>query len=468
MAFLGARWLFRAPFARYASSQARIDYCELPNKGYLHIKGPDAVKFINGLVTSKMLPTYVKKNLTTISVEDEESAEYQSVADFDMANGNWGVFKEFGAHGPYISRFGTYTTLLNSKGKLMTDAVIYPTPIWMEDTASRKYPEYLVEMDRSLIPQVGQIFQSHTLVSKVKSKAEPFESLKTWYLSIAFPSGISEENPWLSNLINPMETLKAPEAALNFAKHVLTTFFEGNQARVLACFIDPRSTEVLHESPTNPQVFRLVTKADVTDLHDIINAAQLPFEFQVQKIGAEQVRYERLAHGYVDGVGDFKPETSLPLELNFDFIPNAVSFDKGCYVGQELTARTYATGILRKRAVPVVLQAWPTLKKLSGSEKYIQIWCDSDESSMTSPQSLNGSSPFATPSSKFKRQRPAGVLLCFEKDRGVAVLRNEHFKKAFESHTSELYIKVGEEKVTVLPQQPWWYEEWAEDTDDSP
>ena len=32
-----------------------------------------------------------------------------------------------------------------------------------------------------------------------------------------------------------------------------------------------------------------------------------------------------------------------------------VSFDKGCYVGQELTARTHHTGMVRKRVMPVSL-----------------------------------------------------------------------------------------------------------------
>lgn len=33
----------------------------------------------------------------------------------------------------------------------------------------------------------------------------------------------------------------------------------------------------------------------------------------------------------------------------------AISFTKGCYVGQELTARTYHTGVIRKRLTPVKL-----------------------------------------------------------------------------------------------------------------
>ena len=43
---------------------------------------------------------------------------------------------------------------------------------------------------------------------------------------------------------------------------------------------------------------------------------------------------------------------ALPLEYNLDGV-NAVSFDKGCYIGQELTARTHFTGVIRKRIMCV-------------------------------------------------------------------------------------------------------------------
>lgn len=36
---------------------------------------------------------------------------------------------------------------------------------------------------------------------------------------------------------------------------------------------------------------------------------------------------------------------------------NGISFSKGCYIGQELTARTHHTGVVRKRLMPVRLSA---------------------------------------------------------------------------------------------------------------
>lgn len=43
---------------------------------------------------------------------------------------------------------------------------------------------------------------------------------------------------------------------------------------------------------------------------------------------------------------------AIPLEYNFAGL-NAISFDKGCYVGQELIARSHHRGVVRKRLIPL-------------------------------------------------------------------------------------------------------------------
>jgi folate-binding protein YgfZ len=47
--------------------------------------------------------------------------------------------------------------------------------------------------------------------------------------------------------------------------------------------------------------------------------------------------------------------SAVPLEYNLDGL-NAISFSKGCYVGQELVARTHFQGMVRKRLMPITLQ----------------------------------------------------------------------------------------------------------------
>lgn len=62
----------------------------------------------------------------------------------------------------------------------------------------------------------------------------------------------------------------------------------------------------------------------------------------------------RLSLGIPDGSRDMIPEKAIPLECNLDAL-NAIDWDKGCYMGQELTSRTKHRGLVRKRLLPVTL-----------------------------------------------------------------------------------------------------------------
>ena len=60
----------------------------------------------------------------------------------------------------------------------------------------------------------------------------------------------------------------------------------------------------------------------------------------------------RIAAGVPQGPVDLKPERALMLEAGLDRL-GAVDFDKGCYVGQEVTARTHYRGLVKRRIVPL-------------------------------------------------------------------------------------------------------------------
>lgn len=62
--------------------------------------------------------------------------------------------------------------------------------------------------------------------------------------------------------------------------------------------------------------------------------------------------HHRLAHGIPDGSRDLESDKTVLLEAGFDEL-NGVSWSKGCYMGQELTARTKYRGLLKRRIVPV-------------------------------------------------------------------------------------------------------------------
>lgn len=72
-------------------------------------------------------------------------------------------------------------------------------------------------------------------------------------------------------------------------------------------------------------------------------------------VGAEVYDRMRLSLGVPDGSRDLMIEKAILLESGFDEL-NGVDWQKGCYVGQELTARTKYRGLVKKRLVPVVVE----------------------------------------------------------------------------------------------------------------
>jgi folate-binding protein YgfZ len=80
-------------------------------------------------------------------------------------------------------------------------------------------------------------------------------------------------------------------------------------------------------------------------------------------VNAEHSEYTN--HRYVLGVAEGPHEIAVNdatlLEVNFDAL-NAISFEKGCYLGQELTARTHYRGLIKRRYLPFRFEGTPPTK----------------------------------------------------------------------------------------------------------
>ncbi len=62
----------------------------------------------------------------------------------------------------------------------------------------------------------------------------------------------------------------------------------------------------------------------------------------------------RLSLGIPDGSRDLAVEKAILLESGFEEL-NGIDWQKGCYIGQELTARTKYRALIKKRLMPVVI-----------------------------------------------------------------------------------------------------------------
>jgi folate-binding protein YgfZ len=177
----------------------------------------------------------------------------------------------------------------------------------------------------------------------------------------------------------------------------------------------------------------------------------------------------------------------LPLECNLAGL-NAVSFEKGCYVGQELTARTHHRGVVRKRIVPASFHHHVVREKKAASE--------------TERANERSASPlFVAPGSRLfpmeeeetepatsARAKPAGSVVASSGDVGLAMVRLSHLKHTTHetgttggdadalAHSTTLtarFIARDESQsrasaiATRVWTPPWWDARWTSRSDDA-
>jgi hypothetical protein len=100
----------------------------------------------------------------------------------------------------------------------------------------------------------------------------------------------------------------------------------------------------------DPRLLGLGARA-IVPKDKVATFAQAGFE----PVGFEQYDALRLSLGIPDGSRDLPIEKALLLENGFDEL-NGVDWKKGCYVGQELTARMKYRALTRKRLTPVRIE----------------------------------------------------------------------------------------------------------------
>ncbi|NXQ61021.1 CAF17 transferase, partial [Anthoscopus minutus] len=191
-----------------------------------------------------------------------------------------------------------YAHALNAQGRCLYDVILYRL-----HRSTAEEPHILLECDSSILDSI----QKHLKLYKIRRKVTiaPCPDLSLWAV-------ITEDASSL------------PKCA--------------DQALLLTP--DPRA-EVMG--------WRLIAKKGA-NLSEIIPGSQVG--------DVQDYHRHRYKQGIPEGVKDLPPGVALPLESNLAFM-NGISFTKGCYIGQELTARTHHMGVIRKRLLPVRFPAAP-------------------------------------------------------------------------------------------------------------
>ncbi|KAF5478422.1 hypothetical protein F2P56_004982 [Juglans regia] len=381
-------------FAAYSFVSKRFSHLEttgslaslLGSRSVVRFRGPDTLKFLQGLLTNDVrrfgeplgerTSTFPTPNLPAMSVPP------------------------------------MYAALLTPQGRFLYDLFLYvpPRPEAKLDrngsgpgSNSDESFQLFADVDATVLDELLQTFRKYRLRSKVEIEnvAEDFSCWQRYGGNLSEKSLSAEE----------------PEAAsVGWGGGVDRTGVSASRGVNLGWqwFKDPR--------------------LDSLGFRGIFPSDTIPPLVEADKETDEQnYLLWRLQKGVAEGSTEIPKGEAIPLEYNLAGL-NAISFDKGCYVGQELVARTHHRGVIRKRAVP--------LRFLSDSGEDVE-------------QKVAPGSEVKDDSSHKKVGTVTTALGC----RGLGLLRLEDAFKGSGALTIQ-----GREDVKVEAFRPdWWPAEWFQE-----
>ena len=198
-----------------------------------------------------------------------------------------------------------YSMILNVRGRILYDMIIY-----------NQHPEqsaYFIEISQNAVADFIRLLRTYKLRKQVNIE-DVTSTHRIWSI-------FSPENQFSPTNANMRESLQ-----LKTREGLIIGQTDPRHAGLGVRLITERSTKI-------------------TDLTDLCHVSD---ELSTYK----QWLYR---HGIAEGTEDIPPGECIPLEYNIVFL-NGVSFSKGCYIGQELVARTHHTGVIRKRLMPVRIE----------------------------------------------------------------------------------------------------------------
>lgn len=224
--------------------------------------------------------------------------------------------------------------------------------------------EFLIECDAAEDKNVIELMKKYKLRSKVT-----FERRSDLSVSCIFNS---------SCLTNHHERLKA----------------------IPGCFEDTRLTQC---------GFRILDSSFIPSISSLVEEVALE---------------DYTKHRYTIGISEGAVEVvnSIPLEHNLAWL-NGVSFGKGCYIGQELVARTHHVGVIRKRLMPVIFS-----------------------SDINDNENISGTSVVN------EKQKSVGKIIAHCGNVGIGLLR---LKEVHAART--LSLNTGNNVTEVSPFKPEWW-----------
>lgn len=147
---------------------------------------------------------------------------------------------------------------------------------------------------------------------------------------------------------------------------------------------------------------------------------------------------------YLYGIGEGEEVVDyFPLNCNFHYL-GGINFKKGCYLGQELTQRTYHTGVIRKRILPFIITNELNFVSLSETEN-VDIPINSIDTTYTFD--LKGVDIIDSTGEK------VGKVIANENNCGIAMINTDTLKVESAKYTIE-----GDQTI-ILDYKNYWKRE---------
>jgi folate-binding protein YgfZ len=266
-----------------------------------------------------------------------------------------------------------YSMLLNARGRILYDMIIYNHHI--------NKSSYLIEISKNAVADFLRLLRTYKLRKQVNIE-DVTQIYRIWSI-------FSSQNEFFTAKNDLRDSLN----------------FKTRQGLIIGQS-DPRHASL---------GIRLITdrQTQLTDLTDLCNISN---DILIYK----QWLYR---HGIAEGIEDIPPGECIPLEYNIVYL-NGVSFSKGCYIGQELVARTHHTGVIRKRLMPVEIINYEELSK-SFDNKANDLTIINEET-----------------------KRRAGKLRASIDQNGIALIRLNEWKN---------HLRIQNADIQIKPSIPnWW------------
>lgn len=279
--------------------------CRLASRAVVRFAGPEAARFLHSLLTNDLLHS---------------------------------AFSAAAASAPQryapTPNAPAYAALLTPQGRFLYDLFLYrpPPPSQMLDRtgsapetgeAPQGDPqEVLADVDAAEVDDLVACFKRYRLRSKVEID-NVSENFACW-------------QRFGHNVVHTEPSTQEPEAqSIGWGQgvdHAGESAAQGN-GHGWQWFKDPR--------------------LDYLGYRGIFPADTIPPLVESDK-EADERHYQlwRIENGVAEGSTEIPKGEAIPLEYNLAGL-NAISFEKGCYIGQELIARTHHRGVIRKRLMPM-------------------------------------------------------------------------------------------------------------------